>query len=102
VPLNVVILLGHVLVPYSGPDFAEDFHVDCHPGSSGQAGNHRGAWPADAFYGDTSRHDAWRDEASFPNCEDPPNGPYDRIRNGNAPGDGRRDELFLPSEPGSA
>gem|GEM_PF-1342870 len=40
---NLILLLGHVTVPYSGT-IAEDGHVDC-------GDYHTGAWPADSFYG---------------------------------------------------
>jgi len=44
--LNVVLLLGHVTVPYSGTIF-EDGHNTC-------ADYHQGAWPADIYYGVTA------------------------------------------------
>ncbi len=48
---NVVILLGHVTIPYSGAG-AEDGH-----------GDHHGAWPADAWYGDVDGE--WGDSQNY-------------------------------------
>lgn len=62
-------ILGHVAVPYSG-DIVPDGHLD-----------HRGAWPADLFYG-VDR--AWRDEAVNTTSAR-------RQANRNIPGDGKYD-----------
>ena len=72
-----VFLLGHVPVPYSG-----DFNPDGHP-------DHRGAWPADAYYGDMD--DEWPDETV-----DSPKA--SRLENRNIPGDGKFDPTFLPHD----
>ncbi len=45
---NVIVIVGHVTVPYSG-SIAEDGHPE-----------HRGAWPADSWYGDLTG--AWLDD----------------------------------------
>ncbi len=77
VNLRSVFLLGHVPVPYSG-----DIYPDQHS-------NHRGAWPADAFYGDMDG--VWPDAG------------VNRItasdaRNRNVPGDGKLDRSTIPSD----
>ena len=77
-PNNVkaVFLFGHVPVPYSG-DIAPDEHVD-----------HRGAWPADAYYGDMTG--IWTDyRVNNSRASDP--------RNHNVPGDGKFDQSVLPA-----
>jgi len=72
-----VFLFGHVAVPYSG-----DFNPDGHP-------DHRGAWPADAYYGDMDEE--WSDEkVDSPKAS--------RAENKNVPGDGKFDPTFLPSD----
>jgi hypothetical protein len=72
---KAVLLFGHVPVPYSG-----DLNPDEHNG-------HRGAWPADAFYGVIEGN--WTDYAVHStNAEDP--------RNHNRPGDGKYDQSELP------
>jgi len=72
-----VFLFGRVPVPYSG-----DFNPDGHP-------DHRGAWPADAYYGDMD--DEWADAAV-----DSPKA--SREENRNVPGDGKFDPTFLPHD----
>ena len=56
---NVVILLGHVTVPYSG-SAAEDGHT-------APWGSHLGAWPADVWYGDVDGD--WGDTNSNPSLD---------------------------------
>lgn len=56
---NVVILLGHVTVPYSG-SAAEDGHTAA-------GGSHLGAWPADVWYGDVDGD--WGDTNSNPSLD---------------------------------
>lgn len=76
-PANVraVFLFGHVPVPYSGA-LAPDQH-----------GDHRGAWPADSFYGDMEG--TWTDVfVRHPLAADP--------RNHNVPGDGKFDQNTIP------
>jgi len=68
---NVVFLLGHVAVPYSGTR-NNDGHFD-----------HLGAWAADAYYGYLDKT-AWKDEAEAAN---------------NRRDDGRFDLDFLPGRP---
>jgi hypothetical protein len=78
-PANVkaVFLFGHVPVPYSG-----DLFPDGHP-------DHRGAWPADAFYGDMDG--VWADtNVNRSTAGDP--------RNRNVPGDGKFDPSRFPSD----
>jgi hypothetical protein len=75
--VKAVFLFGHVRVPYSG-----DFNPDGH-------GDHRGAWPADAYYGDMDGE--WPDTAV-----DSPKA--SRAENKNVPGDGKFDPTFLPSD----
>jgi hypothetical protein len=69
-------LFGHVPVPYSG-DIAPDGHA-----------NHKGAWPADVFYGDMDG--VWTDGSVVTtNAE--------RQVNWNLPGDGKYDQSEIPS-----
>jgi len=74
--VKAVFLFGHVPVPYSG-----DFNPDGH-------GDHRGAWPADAYYGDMDGE--WTDAG----VEDPK---ASRVENKNVKGDGKFDPSRLPS-----
>jgi hypothetical protein len=89
---NVVVLIGHVTIPYSGWA-AEDGHVDC----KDPAGIHVGAWTADLFYGDLSP--GWTDSTNHttgcPGCEGS-QCVYCSI--GNTAQDGRWDQNFLPAE----
>jgi hypothetical protein len=74
--VKAVFLFGHVPVPYSG-----DFNPDGH-------GDHRGAWPADAYYGDMDGE--WTDEkVDSPKAS--------RAENRNIKGDGKFDASQLPS-----
>lgn len=74
---SALILFGHIPVPYSG-DFAIDGHRD-----------HRGAWPADAYYGDIDG--TWTDATvNSTTAADE--------RNRNVPGDGKFDQSSLPSD----
>lgn len=77
-PANVkmIYLLGKVPVPYSG-DIFPDGHTD-----------HRGAWPADVFYGEING--TWTD--STVNYTNPT-----RTAQTNIPGDGKYDQSFLSS-----
>jgi hypothetical protein len=75
--VKAVFLFGHVPVPYSG-----DFNPDGH-------GDHRGAWPADAYYGDMDGE--WTDRTV-----DSPKA--SRAENRNVPGDGKFDPTRLPSD----
>jgi hypothetical protein len=71
---QVVFLVGHVVIPYSGFS-PTDGHID-----------HQGAWPSDAYYGDL--RSTWTDQSSnlFSQL-------YPETRN--EPGDGRFDQDFL-------
>lgn len=78
-PLNTkaVLLLGHVPVPYSGL-MNPDGHTD-----------HRGAWPADAYYADVDGKftDLTVNDSSA-----------SRTENRNKPGDGKFDQTVIPSQ----
>ncbi len=71
---RAVFLLGHVPVPYSG-DSCPDGHTN----------NHRGAWPADAFYGDMDG--VWPDQLTSPSNSG--------ARLYNQPGDGKFDVTWF-------
>lgn len=75
--VKAVFLFGHVPVPYSG-DIVPDGHVP----------DHRGAWPADAYYGDMDG--AWTDTSVN-------NTAATDARNRNVPGDGKFDQSTLPA-----
>lgn len=75
--LRSVLLLGNIPVPYSG-DMAPDGHVP----------DHRGAWPADTYYGDMTGN--WTDVSVNIAVADRP-------ENHNLPGDGKFDQNFIPS-----
>ncbi|MEM6723816.1 MAG: hypothetical protein AAF598_07240, partial [Bacteroidota bacterium] len=74
---NVVIILGHLPVPYSG-NINPDAHKD-----------HKGAWPADTYYADMNGK--WTDEElSTRKAKD--------SRNHNIPFDGKFDQSEIPSD----
>ena len=77
-PYNVrsVVLIGHVPVPYSG-DIAPDLHA-----------SHRGAWPADVYYGEMDG--TWTDSVVNITSQDSDD-------NHNYPGDGKFDQSQIPS-----
>jgi fibronectin type 3 domain-containing protein len=75
--VRAVFLFGHVPVPYSG-SFGPDNH-----------GEHQGAWPADAYYGDMDGN--WTDSSVS-------NTSAARPKNWNVPGDGKFDQSYLPSD----
>ena len=77
-PANVkaLFLFGHVPVPYSG-DIMPDGHA-----------NHKGAWPADVFYGDVNGN--WTDHSVNSIAAE-------REANHNRPGDGKYDQSEVPS-----
>lgn len=74
--VRAVFLLGHVPVPYSG-NIAPDGHE-----------NHRGAWPADVYYGDMDG--VWTDQTVNTRAAE-------REVNWNIPGDGKFDQSVIPS-----
>lgn len=74
--VNTVFLFGHIPVPYSG-DISPDEHVP----------NHRGAWPADVYYGDLDG--TWTDSSVNDKGAD-------SSRNWNVPGDGKFDQSSIP------
>ncbi len=74
--LDVVVLIGHVPVPYSGDVWSS------HP-------NHLGAWPADVYYAELDGE--WTDEFVH-------NTSASRLENHNVPGDGKFDQTYLPSD----
>src|SRR5688572_18790578 len=71
-----VVILGHLPVPYSG-NIAPDLHE-----------SHRGAWPADVFYGEMDGN--WTDSTVDIVSADSP-------LNNNRPGDGKFDQSQIPS-----
>lgn len=73
-----VFLFGRVPVPYSG-----NFNPDAHP-------DHKGAWPADVFYGDM--YSEWTDDQVNNDTS------ASRTENKNVPGDGKFDFHYLPDE----
>ncbi|MDX1952775.1 MAG: fibronectin type III domain-containing protein [Verrucomicrobiota bacterium] len=75
-PLRTVILIGNVPVPYSG-NITPDFHED-----------HRGAWPADLYYG--TMDGTWTDSTVNSTRASRP-------ANHNVPGDGRFDQDYPPA-----
>ncbi len=75
-PLSYLLLLGHIPVPYAG-----NYAVDGHD-------NHKGAWVADAYYGDIDGN--WTD-VSINNTD------ASRDANKNIPGDGKFDQTSIPS-----
>lgn len=79
--LKVLLILGHVAVPYSGFK-ALDGHA--RPGD-----DHRGAWSCDAYYGDLDG--VWRDQHV-----NHIGGSH--FSNHNIPGDGKFDEDRLPTQ----
>ena len=72
---KAVFLIGHVPVPYSG-----DIYPDGHE-------NHRGAWPADVFYGEMDG--SWTDHQVHSILAE-------REVNRNRPGDGKFDQSYIP------
>jgi hypothetical protein len=84
---NVLFLLGHVAVPYSGTS-AADGH-EC--GTDVPRPWHSGAWPCDGYYAELTGT-AWSDSALVSTC--------DFRENANAPGDGKWDanEFASPLE----
>ena len=74
--LKAVFLLGHVPVLYSGNIFPDGHE------------NHRGAWPADIYYGDVDG--AWSDNSVNTQTAE-------REPNWNTPGDGKFDQDQPPS-----
>ncbi len=78
-PANVkaVLLVGHVPVPYSG-EIVPDGHSP----------THRGAWPADVYYGEMDG--VWTDSTITSTVAS-------EVRNQNTPGDGKFDQSRLPS-----
>lgn len=74
--LSYLLLLGNIPVPYAG-----NYAVDGHD-------NHKGAWVADAYYGDIDGN--WTD-VSINNTD------ASRDANKNIPGDGKFDQTSIPS-----
>lgn len=72
--LKSIYILGRVAVPYSG-----DLYPDAHP-------DHRGAWPADIYYGYTNES-AWTDVTVNVSTAN-------RQANKNIPGDGKFDQTI--------
>ncbi len=79
--LKTICLIGHVPVPYSGL-----MNPDGHP-------DHKGAWPADAFYGDVEDDiDNWTDIVVKDTTS------AIRAANKNWSNDGKFDNTYLPSD----
>jgi hypothetical protein len=76
-----ILLFGAIPVPYSG-NFAWDGHPE-----------HRGAWPADIYYGD-AQNTGWTD-VSVNTATNPT--PPGRPETANVPGDGKFDQFLTPS-----
>jgi hypothetical protein len=74
--VKAVLLFGHLPVPYSG-DLFPDAHSD-----------HRGAWPADGFFGDMDG--VWTDSTVERSSSSDP-------RNRNVVGDGKFDQTLWPA-----
>jgi hypothetical protein len=85
---NLVFIIGHVVVPYSGKT-ASDNHVGQTEGGQ-YLGDHRGAWVADAYYG-TITNSLWTDSTVTQLNQD-----YPAVMN-NVPGDGKFDNDRVPS-----
>ncbi len=78
-PLSqAVVLFGHIPVPYSGSTAIDGHQPD-----------HVGAWPADVFYADING--VWTDNAVNVTTAT-------RTENHNVPGDGKYDQVFLPTD----
>lgn len=75
--VEAVYILGHIAVPYSG-----DLNPDAHP-------DHKGAWPADLYYGDLDG--TWADGSINNSSSGNP-------LNHNTPGDGKFDNSYIPSD----
>lgn len=83
---TALFIIGHVAVPYSG--FLLLNEQGFFPPPDGH-GDHIGAWPADAYYGDLDGE--WTDETAYVENEKYP-------KNANVPGDGKFDQSKFPSE----
>lgn len=77
--LKSVVLIGRVAVPYSGDIFPDGHQPD-----------HRGAWPADGYYGDMNEN-LWTDATVN-------NSGASRDETKNIPGDGKFDQDDFPSQ----
>lgn len=77
--LGMITLIGNLPVPYTG-----EMNPDAHP-------DHRGAWPADFYYGDLDET-AWTDNTVN-------NTTAARMANWNIPGDGKFDQTETPTLP---
>jgi hypothetical protein len=86
---NVVFLIGHVVIPYSGGG-ASDGHEGFTQGKAAEMNDHRGAWVADGFYGDME-DTLWTDHRVFVRNRLFP-------ENSNEPSDGKFDNDLFPSD----
>ncbi|MEO8426550.1 MAG: VCBS repeat-containing protein, partial [Verrucomicrobiota bacterium] len=84
---KAVFLVGHVPIPYSG-FFAPDGHVI-------DPGCHKGAWPADGYYGDVDG--LWTDSTNFTNVASGPGACNPDPRQWNSAGDGKFDCNVWPA-----
>ncbi|MDB4347169.1 T9SS type A sorting domain-containing protein [Bacteroidia bacterium] len=86
--VTTLMLLGNVPVPYSG-DFSAAGASPPPDGHVEGSGNHTGAWPADAYYGDLDG--AWTDNFVIRTSGN-------QSRHHNIVGDGKFDQTKLPSD----
>ncbi len=85
-PTTTVFLIGHIPVPYSGGFTGDGSNWPPPDGHVEGVGNHTGAWPADAYYGDLNFDWADTDITMTTGAE---------TRNHNIPGDGKFDPTKL-------
>lgn len=81
--VQAVLLLGHVVIPYSGND-SYDGHEE-----------HAGAWPADVYFGDVDG--VWTDTADDTRLNTRSPGIVVRPESENLPGDGKFDQERIPT-----
>lgn len=85
-PTTTIFLIGHIPVPYSGGFTGDGSNWPPPDGHVEGVGNHTGAWPADAFYGDLNYD--WTDsEVTMTTGA--------QTRHHNIPGDGKFDPTKL-------
>ncbi len=83
-PPGTVFILGRIPVPYSGMVSQGQIVIapDAHP-------DHRGAWPADAYYAFIGNESGWTDVVTDTSAN--------REANRNRPGDGKYDNAGIPN-----
>ncbi|MDW8075580.1 MAG: T9SS type A sorting domain-containing protein [Bacteroidota bacterium] len=80
-----VFLIGRIAVPYSGLYYNGQYIIP----PDGHNPDHRGAWPADGYYGTLSEY-GWTDQVAD-------TAGVVREENRNLPGDGKFDNVFFPT-----